>query len=106
MNWTQVESVVKTVVTVVLTYAVAKGWISSESVEPIIVAILAIAAAGWGVFSNRATGLISKTAALPEVAAIKTTNVSMAQSIPNSIVTPATPAELQKAGVQNADEKK
>ena len=55
MDMNTVNGVIRAVVPAALAYAVGKGWVSSSSVADITAAVLAVAAAGWSVWTNSGT---------------------------------------------------
>ncbi|MFC5067812.1 hypothetical protein [Flaviflagellibacter deserti] len=88
MNLTQLQSVVKTLLTTILAYLVGKGWIADGQVEGIVAAAIAIVAVAHGFYVNRAVALVGKAASLSEVEVIQTTP-KLAQAVPSDKVIPA-----------------
>ena len=55
MDWNTLNGVLRAIVPAGLAYAVGKGWITQGSVGDISAALLAVAAAGWSVVTNKPT---------------------------------------------------
>lgn len=53
MNADQLGGVVRAVVPPFLAYAIAKGWLVSADVAPIVTAVVAAATAVWSYFTNK-----------------------------------------------------
>lgn len=71
MNWEQISSILRHILTFGGGFIVAKGWISAEALPGIIGAILAVGGGIWAIFNKTPTNMIAATAALPDVQSIK-----------------------------------
>ena len=97
MNQTQIQSVVKVILTFVGGLLAAKGWLSNESVSALTADILAVigpaitlATLAWSIYQHTTANKIASTAALPEVKTIVTTP-AMAATVPAGNVVAAAP---------------
>lgn len=90
MNWIQVQGIIERILTIGLTYAVAKGWVGQDMVANIIQAVIAVGAVGWALWKGTATNQVAATISLPEVKKIETTP-AIAAAIPSADVVPARP---------------
>jgi len=90
MNWEQIASILRHVLTFGGGFIVAKGWISEGVMLDIVGAIIAIGGIIWGFFNKTPAAIVSSAAALPEVSSIK-----LEPSAPASLVN-ATPGNVTK----------
>lgn len=71
MNWEQISSILRHVLTFGGGFVVAKGWVSAEAMTGIVGAIITIGGVIWGLFNKTSTAIVASAAALPEVQSIK-----------------------------------
>jgi len=71
MNWEQISSILRHILTFGGGFIVAKGWISAEALPGIIGGIITVGGVIWGFFNKTPTNMIAATAALPDVQSIK-----------------------------------
>ena len=90
MNWEQISSILRHVLTFGGGFIVAKGWVSAETMTAIIGAIITIGGAIWAVFNKTPASIVASAAALPEVQSIK-----LEPSAPSALVQ-ATPSNVTK----------
>lgn len=90
MNWEQISSILRHILTFGGGFIVAKGWVDAEAMAGIVGAILTIGGAVWGFFNKTSSSIVNQAAALPEVQSIK-----LEPSAPSSMVT-ATPNNVSK----------
>lgn len=90
MNWEQISSILRHILTFGGGFVVAKGWVDAETMTGIVGAIITIGGAVWGFLNKTSSSLVAQAAALPEVQSIK-----LEPTAPSSMVT-ATPANVSK----------
>lgn len=71
MNWEQISSILRHVLTFGGGFVVAKGWVSAEAMTGIVGAIITIGGVIWGLFNKTPSSIVASAAALPEVQSIK-----------------------------------
>lgn len=71
MNWEQVSTILRHILTFGGGFAVAKGWVSAESMTGIVGAIITVGGVVWGIFNKTPTNIVASAAALPDVQSIK-----------------------------------
>lgn len=87
MTKDQVTGVIDRIVIAVLTYAVARGWVSQGDVAQFGPAIVGLLAAIYGWYVNRPHSILKSAAALPTVDKIVVNNPETAAAIPSEKVT-------------------
>jgi len=90
MNWEQISSILRHILTFGGGFIVAKGWISAEALPGIVGAIITVGGAIWALFNKTPAAIVASAAALPEVQSIK-----LEPSAPSSLVQ-ATPGNVTK----------
>jgi hypothetical protein len=90
MNWEQISSIVRHVLTFGGGFAVAKGWVSEETMLALVGAIITIGGAIWAMMNKTPAAIVAQAAALPEVQSIK-----LEPSAPSALVS-ATPSNVTK----------
>jgi hypothetical protein len=88
MNWEQISSILRHVLTFGGGFIVAKGWISADALPGIVGAILTIGGAIWALFNKTSTAIVASAAALPEVQSIKlepSAPASLVQDTPSNV---------------------
>lgn len=90
MNWEQISSILRHILTFGGGFIVAKGWVSAETMTAIIGAIITIGGAIWAVVNKTPASIVASAAALPEVQSIK-----LEASAPSSLVQ-STPGNVTK----------
>ena len=88
MDSALIEKLLRQVLQMFAGFAIAKGWISSETATLIIGVVASASIAGWMAYRNTKTARVADVAALPEVQVIGTT-VEIAQAVPAKEVIPA-----------------
>lgn len=83
----QIEGVVRAVLLLVSGYAVKYG-IDQATWAIISGGLVAMATAGWSIYSNRVTGLVEQAAQSPEVTKIVVETQKMATDVPSPKVVP------------------
>ena len=71
MNWEQISSILRHILTFGGGFVVAKGWISAEALPGIIGAIITVGGVVWGLFNKTDNAIVASAAALPAVQSIK-----------------------------------
>jgi len=84
MNWEQISSILRHVLTFGGGFIVAKGWVSAETMTGLVGAIITIGGAVWAVVNKTSNNIVASAAALPEVQSIK-----LESSAPTSMAAPA-----------------
>jgi len=84
MNWEQISSILRHVLTFGGGFIVAKGWISAEALPGIVGAIITVGGTIWALFTKTPTNIVASAAALPDVQSIK-----LEPSAPNSMAAPS-----------------
>ena len=64
MNFEQIKGILERVFTIVVTYAVAKGWVPVGLSDQIITVLIGVASIGWGWYVNTHSSLASATTAV------------------------------------------
>lgn len=90
MNWEQISSILRHVLTFGGGFIVAKGWISAETMTGLVGAVITIGGAIWAVFNKTPANIVASAASLPEVQSIK-----LEPSAPSSLVS-STPSNVSK----------
>jgi hypothetical protein len=90
MNWEQISSILRHILTFGGGFVVAKGWISETLMLEIVGAIVTVGGAVWAMFNKTSSSIVASAAALPEVQSIK-----LEPSAPSSMVA-ATPNNVSK----------
>lgn len=89
-SWDQISGIVDRALLVALTYAVAKGWITTSDVQPLLALIVGLAGVAWGAWVNRKAALLNSAAAIPEV-----NRIALNRNSPDSAaLDAATPAKV------------
>lgn len=81
-NWSQLSGVTERVITAVVMFAVAKGWITGADAANITALIVGILAAVYAYYVNRPTNLVK------QAASVKDTTVVTNQDIANNVTNP------------------
>lgn len=84
MNWEQISSILRHILTFGGGFIVAKGWIDTETMTGIVGAIITIGGAIWALVNKTPTNIVASAAALPDVQSIK-----LEQSAPTSMAAPS-----------------
>lgn len=90
MNWEQIGSILRHVLTFGGGFIVAKGWISEGLMLEIVGAIVTVGGAVWAMFNKTPANIVASAAALPEVQSIK-----LEPSAPSALVQ-STPGNVTK----------
>ena len=93
-SWDQISGIVDRSVLVILTYAVAKGWIAGGDVQPLLALIVGLGGIIWGAWVNSKTSILKSAAAIPEV-----NRIALNKDAPQSAaLNAATPDKVFVAG--------
>ena len=84
MNWEQISSILRHILTFGGGFIVAKGWISAEALPGVVGAILTIGGGIWAMFNKTPNAIVASAAALPDVQSIK-----LESSAPSAMAAPA-----------------
>jgi len=84
MNWEQISSILRHVLTFGGGFIVAKGWVSAETMTGLVGAAITIGGAIWAVVNKTSNAIVASAAALPEVQSIK-----LEPSAPSTMAAPA-----------------
>lgn len=71
MNWEQISSILRHILTFGGGFVVAKGWVSETVMTQIVGAIITIGGGIWAMVNKTSTSIINSAAALPDVQSIK-----------------------------------
>ena len=71
MNWEQISSILRHILTFGGGFVVARGWISETLMLELVGVILTIGGAVWAMFNKTSNAIVASAAALPEVQSIK-----------------------------------
>lgn len=81
----QASGVADRIFLMLLTYAAAKGWISSDDIAPYLGLLVGIGGAVYGFWANRTRGVLQKAESLDEVKKVElkptVENTAMAESL-------------------------
>lgn len=88
-NWSQLSGIVDRLVLMGLSYAVAKGWITSADVAPLAELGVALVGAGYALFVNRQANLAKQAASIPNTTVITTKEIAAATPKQDNIVSSA-----------------
>lgn len=86
MTQTQVLSAVRNVLSLLVGWAVGKGWLDSDTAGVLVAVPLALVPLIWDWWSNRKPALIGTVAKMPEVEKIVTVAEKTAQAQPSTKV--------------------
>jgi len=78
MNWENIASILRHVLTFGGGIVVAKGWLSDGTVQSIIGAIIAVGGAVWGQFNKSSNSLVSMAAGVPGTVIVTTPAIAAA----------------------------
>ena len=82
MDFNSLSGILRAVLPAIAAFAVGKGWINAGSADWLVSSVVALAAAGWSIWSNRPAATAAAAQAIPGV---------------NVQTTPATPAAVVAA---------
>lgn len=82
MNWEQMSSILRHILTFGGGFIVAKGWISAEALPGIVGAMITIGGVIWGMFNKTETAIVASAAALPGTMVV--TTPAIAAAVPSS----------------------
>ena len=71
MNWEQISSILRHILTFGGGFVVAKGWISETLMLELVGVAVTAGGAIWAMFNKTSAAIVSSAAALPEVQSIK-----------------------------------
>jgi len=71
MNWEQISSILRHILTFGGGFVVAKGWISETLMLELVGAAITVGGAIWAMFNKTSASIVASAAALPEVQSIK-----------------------------------
>lgn len=84
MNWEQISSILRHVLTFGGGFIVAKGWVSAETMTGLVGAVITVGGAIWAIVNKTPTNIVASAAALPEVQSIK-----LESNAPTAMAAPA-----------------
>lgn len=90
MNWEQISSILRHILTFGGGFVVAKGWISETLMLELVGAAITVGGAIWAMFNKTSASIVASAAALPDVKSI-----TLESSAPASLVS-ATPGNVTK----------
>lgn len=88
MNWEQISSILRHILTFGGGFVVAKGWVSETVMLQIVGGVITIGGAVWAMFNKTPTSIINSAAALPEVQSVKlepSATSAMMDATPNNV---------------------
>jgi hypothetical protein len=88
MNWEQISSILRHILTFGGGFVVARGWISETLMLELVGVILTVGGGIWAMFNKTSNAIVASAAALPEVQSIKLE--------PSAPVTMAAPSNVSK----------
>jgi hypothetical protein len=71
MNWEQISSILRHILTFGGGFVVARGWISETLMLELVGVILTVGGGIWAMFNKTSNAIVASAAALPEVQSIK-----------------------------------
>lgn len=71
MNWEQLSSILRHILTFGGGFVVAKGWIAADTLPQVVGAIITLGGAVWAMVNKTPTSIISQAANLDSVQSIK-----------------------------------
>ncbi len=86
MDLNQINGIIRAIVPAILAFFVGKGVISEQLVGDILAAALALAAAGWSIYTNAPTQIITTAAANPAVDKVVMKDSAAASAFPSNKV--------------------
>ncbi len=84
MNWEQISTILRHILTFGGGFVVAKGWISAEALPGVIGAVITVGGVVWGLFNKTDNAIVASAAALPAVQSIK-----LEPSAPSAMAAPS-----------------
>lgn len=78
MNWEQISSILRHILTFGGGFIVAKGWISAEALPGIVGAILTVGGGVWAMFNKTSSSIVASAAALPGTTVVTTPDIAAA----------------------------
>ena len=84
MNWEQISSILRHILTFGGGFVVARGWISETLMLEIVGVIVTIGGGIWAMFNKTSNAIVASAAALPEVQSIK-----LEPSAPSAMAAPS-----------------
>jgi len=88
MNWEQISSILRHILTFGGGFVVAKGWISETLMLELVGVAITVGGAIWAMFNKTSAAIVASAAALPEVQSIKlepSASASMVQGTPSNV---------------------
>lgn len=88
MNWEQISSILRHILTFGGGFVVAKGWISETLMLELVGAAITVGGAIWAMFNKTSASIVASAAALPEVQSIKlepSASASLVQATPSNV---------------------
>lgn len=67
MNWEMLKGAVERLATVLVAWAVGRGYVPQAVSADLIALIVILGSVGWGIYTNRMSNLVQATAGLPDV---------------------------------------
>jgi hypothetical protein len=71
MNWEQISSILRHILTFGGGFVVARGWISETLMLELVGVFLTVGGGIWAMFNKTSNAIVASAAALPEVQSIK-----------------------------------
>lgn len=84
MNWEQISSILRHILTFGGGFVVARGWISETLMLELVGVVLTVGGGIWAMFNKTSGAIVASAAALPEVQSIK-----LDPSAPSSMAAPS-----------------
>ncbi|MBR1193250.1 hypothetical protein [Bradyrhizobium sp. AUGA SZCCT0160] len=85
MNWEQISSILRHILTFGGGFIVAKGWISAEALPGIVGAMITIGGVIWGMFNKTQSSIVASAAALPGTTVVTTPALAAAVTSPDAV---------------------
>ncbi|MBR1198813.1 hypothetical protein JQ574_22715 [Bradyrhizobium sp. AUGA SZCCT0158] len=85
MNWEQISSILRHILTFGGGFIVAKGWISADALPGIVGAMITIGGVIWGMFNKTESSIVASAAALPGTTVVTTPALAAAVTSPDAV---------------------
>lgn len=86
LNWAQLSGTVERLLTILITYAVAKGYVSAADSTALITFGVAGASLVYTVYTNRNTNLAKQAASIPNTTVVTTPEIAAATPTLKNVV--------------------
>lgn len=85
MSWEQISSILRHILTFGGGFAVAKGWVSEQTMIALVGALITIGGAVWGIFNKTESSMVASAAAIPGTVVVTTPALAASVTNPDAV---------------------